>query len=567
MKKKSLLWLTALVLVMSMFLAACGGKKTEGEPGKSGGNKQGSAKDGGTVILAAGAKPEGIFNVNFYGNASDSEVLDLMDDGLLTTDENLKPKPNIASWETEDNKVFKFTFKKGVKWHNGDELVVDDWIFALETLANKDYDGPRYSNVETVEGAPAFKEGKAKEISGLKKIDDYNIEITFDKARVNNLDNLWTYPLNRTEFKDIPVKDMSASPQVRQKPVGLGPFKVNKIIPGESIEFVRFDDYWQGKPHLDKIIYKVIDPSLTVGELQNNKIHVTEFIPANYEEIKKLDNVEVIKTQGLVYYYVGFKFGHRIGEKNVMDNPKFHDKKLRHAMAHAINRDEWVKTFYYGLGKPTNTVVPSIHWTSADPSELKDYKYDPEMAKQLLEEAGYKDVDGDGFREDPKGKKLVINFQHPSGPNPTFEPRAKQLVQYWEEVGLKVKLNMPEATLNSEMIDKDEKSVEVFFGGWSVGSDPDPTAIWESNAFWNRPRWVNEESDKLMADALDIEIVGTDEAKRKDLYVKWQQLINEEIPLFPLLELEDTIAINKIVKGLTYSAVGKNSAHEWYIEK
>ena len=193
-----------------------------------------------------------------------------IDDGLTQYDKNMKPQPNIASWETKDNKVYTFTFKKGVKWQNGEELTVDDWIFAIETLADKDYDGPRYVNVKDIEGAPAYHDGKAKEITGLKKIDDYTIEITFDKPRVNNLENLWTHPLSRKEFEGVKVKEMSASPQVRQKPIGTGPYKINKVVPGESIELVRNEDYWQGKPHIEKIIIKVVDASLLIGELKNN---------------------------------------------------------------------------------------------------------------------------------------------------------------------------------------------------------------------------------------------------------------------------------------------------------
>src|SRR5699024_4114500 len=160
-------------------------------------------KTGGTLVYALDTAPDGIFNVNFYGNATDAEVIEFFDDGLIKYDEELKPEPNIASWETDDNKVYTFKFKEGVKWHNGEELTVHDWVFALETIAHPDYDGPRYANVENIEGASEVHEGKADSISGLNVINDYEIEITFDKARVNNLENLWTYPLSRKEFEGI----------------------------------------------------------------------------------------------------------------------------------------------------------------------------------------------------------------------------------------------------------------------------------------------------------------------------------------------------------------------------
>ncbi|MCM3238027.1 ABC transporter substrate-binding protein [Heyndrickxia oleronia] len=574
MKRKSILLLAALMLVMSMFLAACGGKEKTGTETKPKEEKtktddNGSeAKDGGTLIYAVETAPEGIFNVNFYGNASDAEVLDFIDDGLITYDEKMKPIPNIASWETTDNKVYKFTFKKGVKWQNGEELTVDDWIFAIKTLADKDYEGPRYVNVKDIEGAPAYHDGKADEISGLKKIDDYTIEITFDKARVNNLENLWTSPLSRKEFEGVAVKDMMASPQVRQKPIGTGPFKVNKVVPGESIELVRNDDYWKGKPHIEKIILKVIDPTLTIGELKNETIDMTPFAPVNYPEVQKLTNVNVLKSPGVSYYYVGFRLGTWDGKKNVANYDKYNNKQLRQAMAYALNREEWNEAFFFGLGHPVNRPVPSSHWIAADNSELPNaYEYDPEKAKQLLDEAGYKDVDGDGFREDPNGKKFVVNFGHYQTANPTFEARAKQIGQYWEEVGLKTKVTMTEVNLYYDQLEAGDKAVEVFFGGWSTGADPDPSGLWKSDALWNYPRWVSTDSDKLLDDALNVDIVGTDEAKRKQLYVDWQKLFNEEVPAIPISELDDTYALTKRVHGVELRPLGLNNASEWWLDE
>ncbi|MGE8205215.1 oligopeptide ABC transporter substrate-binding protein [Heyndrickxia sp. NPDC080065] len=565
MKRKSILLLASLMLVMSMFLAACGSK--EKSSGSDKGKSTGSGpQDGGTLVYAVDTAPEGKFNFNFYGNASDSNILQFVDDDLITYDEKMKPIPNIASWETKDNKVYKFTFKKGVKWQNGEELTVDDWIFAIQTLADKDYDGPRYTNVQDIEGAAAYHDGKAKEITGLKKIDDYNIEITFDKARVNNLENLWSHPLSRKEFEGVKVKDMSASTQVRQTPVGTGPYKINKIVPGESIELVRNEDYWQGKPHIEKIIIKVIDPSLMVGELKNQTVDFSDFSPVSYDEIKKLDNVNILKSPGVSYYYVGFRLGTWDGKKNVANYDKYSDKKLRQAMAYAMNREEWNNAFFFGLGHPVNRPIPSSHWIAADNSELTDYKYDPEKAKQMLDEAGYKDKDGDGFREDPKGNKFEINFSHYKTANPTFEARAKQIAQYWEEVGLKTKVSMVEANLYYDKLEKSDKSMEVFFGGWSTGSDPDPSGLWKSDALWNYARWVNEKSDQLLDDALDVTKVGTDQDKRKALYVEWQKLFNEELPVIPIAELDQTIALNKRVHGVELNPLGTNSSHLWWVD-
>ncbi len=564
--KKNWLTLTALMLILSAFLAACsgGGEKTSTNEGS---NAAGEPQDGGTLVYSLDSAPEGLFNWSFYSNATDAEVIDFFDESLISYDENLRPQPNIASWKTDDNKVYTFTFKEGVKWHNGEELTVNDWVFALETLADKDYDGPRYSSVQTIEGAPAYHDGSADSIAGLKVIDDYNIEITFDKARVNNLENVWTYAMPAKEFEGIAVKDMASSEQVRTKPVGLGPFKVKNIVPGESVEFERFDDYFNGKPHLDGVVLKVIDPSLTIGELQNNTLDMTAFHPSIKADIEALDNVKIEQYPGLSYYYIGFRLGTWDGSKNVMNDPKYQDLKLRQAMYYAMNRDEWNEAFFYGVGKTVNTPVPSNHWISADNSELEQYKYDPEKAKSLLDEAGYKDVDGDGFREDPNGDPFTVKFSHYATNNPTFETRAQAIVQYWEEVGLKTELSMTDVNLYYDQIEKADKSIEVFFGGWSTGTDPDPSGLWRSDALWNYSRWVSEKSDQLLDDALDVSIVGTDQEKRKELYVEWQKQFMEELPALPVAELDEIMALNKRVQGVTFDVSGTNRPNEWWIQQ
>jgi peptide/nickel transport system substrate-binding protein len=570
MKKKSLLLLTGLLLILSMFLAACssdkaGTKKTDDK--KNTGTTTQKPQDGGTLVYSLDSAPEGKFNINFYGTESDAEVIDFFDENLIKFDDKLQPQPNIASWKTTDNKVYDFEIKKGVKWQNGEELSVKDWEFALKVIADKDYEGPRFDNVRNIVGAQDYHDGKAKEIAGIKIQDDYHIQITFDKARVNNLENVWTYALSRKEFEGMKVKDMLSSEQVRTKPVGLGPYKVTKVVPGESVEMTRFDDYFGGKPHIEKVILKVIDPSLSVGELKNGTLDMTAFHPSIIDQVKALDNVRAVTYPGVSYYYVGFRLGTWDGSKNVMNEPKYQDLKLRQAMYYAMNREEWVKAFFFGVGKPVNRPIPTNHWIAADNKDLEQYKYDPKKAKELLDEAGYKDVDGDGFREDPKGKKFVVNFSHYATSNPTFESRAKALTQYWEAVGLKTKLTMTDANLYYDMLDKADKSMEVFFGGWSTGSDPDPTPLWGSKALWNYPRWVNADSDKLLDQAIDMSVVGTDKEKRKNLYVEWQKLFMKDLPILPIAELEETMAVNKRVQNVTFNVSGKNRPNEWWIKQ
>ncbi|TWT27975.1 oligopeptide ABC transporter substrate-binding protein [Planomicrobium sp. CPCC 101110] len=570
MKNKSLLVLFAMLLVVSAFLAACGGggsNEASNESNTKENAAEGEPQKGGTLVYGIDAPPEGLFNAAFYGIATDAEVIALYDEALIEYNEKLEPIPNVASWETEDNKEFTFTFKEGVKWHNGEELTVNDWVFALETIANKDYDGPRYTNVQTIEGAEAFRNGEADSISGIEVISDYEIKITFDEARVNNLTNLWAYPLPESVLGDVPVAEMSASEWVRTTPIGIGPFKVDKIVPGESVEFSKNEEYWNGDVNLDKIILRVIDNTSVVGALQNGDVDMISLQPVTAPEVKPLENINITTYPGLTYYYVGFKLGKFDSEKQTITEelPKYQSKELRQAMMYAMNRQEWVDAFFFGYANVVNKPVPSAHWNAADDSELNTYEYDPEKAKQILDDAGYVDTNGDGFREDPNGDEFVVKFSHYATGNPTFESRAQAITQYWEAVGLKSELEMVEVNLYYEMVEKDDPAIETFFGGWGTGVDPDPSGLWKADQLWNYPRYNNPESDKLLDDALNIDIVGDDQEKRKELYVEWQKIVNEDLPMLYIAELEEIVALNKRVGGATYDVSGQNNPAEWYV--
>src|SRR5699024_2314765 len=169
--------------------------------------------------------------------------------------------------------------EEGVQWPNGEDLTMGAWEIAIEVLADPDYDGPRFDYVAEIGGAEEYRDGDADEISEFEIEDDYNATSTFKAAKVNNLENLWSTPMPQAELEDIPVEDMDASEEVRETPVGLGPFKVKEIQQAEYYSLERFDDYWQGTPKLDEVLIKVIDSSAIIGSLESGEVDFMEITP------------------------------------------------------------------------------------------------------------------------------------------------------------------------------------------------------------------------------------------------------------------------------------------------
>lgn len=569
--KKAYRYLWFLSLIVVVVLSACGknGNETSNASNKTG---KSDAK-GGTLTVGIAEPPEGNFQSIFAGSTGDSNVIDFFNDSLIDVGDDLKIKPKILSWEKDKNDDLKYTFKvkKGIKWQDGNPFTMNDWIFTLETLADPDYDGPRYSGVAVIQGAEEKRNGEADSISGIKKIDDYTAEITFKEHKANNLLELWTSaPISEKVFKDIPVKDMAKSDAVRKNPIGIGPYKVKRIVDGESVELVKNKDYWRGEPNINNINLRVVEQTSMTQALENGDIDMATITAPIAKEIKDSgsENLQLLQAPSTSYAIVGFvlndydKKAQKIGK----ERPKYQDKKLRQAMAYAINRKEWIDAFYYGYGKPLNGLIPSAHWSGAKEGDVKEYKYDVDKAKQLLDEAGYKDKDGDGFREDPQGKPFVVNLKHYAGSNPTFEPRTAALKGYWEKVGLKTKVEMEEFGKYSSDLEKSSKDMEVYFRTWVQGSDPDPSELYRSTALWNESRYNNPKADKILDEAVDTKVVGDDNDKRKAKYLEWQKIMAEDVPVIPIVELEDVTAVNSRVKNFEVSLKGSNPIYEWSVE-
>lgn len=575
MKKKFWL-LLSLVFALSMVLAACadstsdsGGEKDSGsDSGDKSEAKADEPQKGGTVTYAFTQPFQGLLERGLYEGEDDDLILRFMTDSLVDTNDELLPEPGMADYEVDkDANTVTFTIKDGIKWHDGEPLVAEDMAYAYEVIAHPDYEGSRYSNVAMIEGAEEYHQGKADSISGIEVKDDKTLVLHLTDVAPNTIDNLWNYPMPKHYYKGIAVKDLPESDQVRKNPIGTGPFKVKNIVPGEMVELEKFEDYWQGEPYLDGVVYKVIDASLAAGALEKGEVDIMKIPSSQYEEIKKLDNLELHEESALSFNYIGFKFGHwdKKEKKNIMDNPKFQDKKLRQAMAYAIDRQGMLDSFSNGLGELIEAPMPPVSWAKVDDSELTTYDYDPEKAKQLLDEAGYKDVDGDGWREDPDGNKFTVNFDSMSGSD-ISEPRAQYVLQNWQDVGINAKMNggLKEFNLFYDTVEADDPSVDTFMGAWGMASDPDPTGLWTETDLWNYPRWVNEESDKLIKEGISDK--GFDRDYRVEVYGEWQKLVNEELPMIFLYSPIDVYAANKRLQNVhTNSFTSQVDTHLWWV--
>ncbi|MBO0421716.1 ABC transporter substrate-binding protein [Enterococcus plantarum] len=575
MKSKKLLGLITLTAVATVTLAACGGGKKSDS-----GNKNVETEDiskftmtvkndkeaikGGTldVAVASDTQFKGLFSEVYYQDAYDNYYMRPSHEGLFSYDDDFViTDDGAAKLDLDvDNKKATITLKDNIKWSDGEAVTADDLIYPYEVIGNKEYTGIRYDDDFTnVVGMDEYHDGKADTISGIKKVDDQTIEVTYKEMNPGMLQlsgGVYMSAMPKHVFKDIPIKDQEKSDAVRKNPVTFGPYYMSKIVTGESVEYLPNEHYYKGKPKLDKIVFTNVPTASIVEAVKAKKYDMVYAMPTdNYPTYKDSEGYQMLGREELAYTYVGFKLGTYDKEKGeVVMNPdaKMADVKLRQAMGYAMDNDAIGQKFYNGLRTGATTLIPPIFKTLHD-TDIKGYQYDLDKAKKILDDAGYKDTDGDGLRENPKGEKLTINFASMAG-GETAQPLADYYLQQWKEIGLDVKLatgRLIDFQAFYDKIKNDDPEIDVFQAAWGVNSAPSPAGLYGRNAAFNYSRFASEENDKLLK-AIDSK-ASFDDTKRKEAYDAWQEYMFEQAPVIPTLYRNEIMPINDRVKSFTWN--------------
>ena len=569
MKKKSLVFLSAAA---ALTLAACGSannnSSTSSEASKAASKSkfssevthEGTAIKGGTLkyALVAASPFSGIFIDELASNSVDSTIASQVDQSMFEYDENRKlTNTGLASieFDVEGKTVTIKLNGKDYKWSDGQPFTIDDYIFAIEAIGNKDYTGSRYNDRYTnIVGMKDFHEGKSDKISGVEKVDDYTVKLHFEKMLPSMQlagGAIPAYTMPKHIFKDIPVKEWEKSEYVRgNKVVGLGAFTIESVVAGESVTLKANEYYYKGRPKLDKVVMQVVAPNAIVSEMKAGNYDIATMPSAQYESFKDLTNVTYVSAFAPSYEYIAFHLGKfdKATGKNVTDpNAKMSDVKLRQAMGYALDIDAAGESLYNGLNYGTNSIILPFFKDVYNP-EQEGFAYNPEKAKQLLDEAGYKDVDGDGIRENKDGSKLQINFAARTRDDAN-ESLIQQYLLWWKEIGLDVQLytgRTIESNNFYEKIQADDPEIDVFAGGWGVGYDPNPANLFGETAKFNFSRYVNEKGTEIMKKIASTE--AFDEAKLKEFYKEWQAYAHDEAFMIQTLVGDSVTAVNKRVK-------------------
>ena len=577
MKKKNMVILFSATAALT--LAACGNNQSSSSSSASGTTKyasevthDGTPIKGGTLkyAIVSSSPFSGIFADELSQDTTDSSIGGLIDESMFEYDENRKlTNTGLASIEFDvEKKTATVTLNsKDYKWSDGQPVTIDDYIFAYQAIGNKDYTGARYDDdYKNVVGMEEYHDGKADSVSGLEKVDDYTVKIHFKEMSPSMQlagGSVCAYIMPKHIFKDIPEAEWEKSDYVRgTKFVGLGQFKIESIVNGESVTLVPNEHYYKGVAKVDKVIMEVVSPDNIVSEMKAGNYDIATMPNSQYEAYKDLTNVTLLSAQASAYEYIGFHLGKYDKEtgKNVTDpNAKMADVKLRQAMAYALDIDAAGQNLYNGLQHSSNSIIIPF-FKDLYNKDQEGFTYNPEKAKQLLDEAGYKDVDGDGIRENKDGSKLTINFAARTR-DEANESLVQQYLNWWKEIGLNVQLYTGRTIeLNSfyDKVQADDPEIDVFAAGWSTGYDPNPSGLFGETAQFNFERYVDAEGTAIMDKISSTD--AFDETNNVEYYKEWQKYVHDKAFIFPTLVGEELTAVNKRVKYYDVNLGSKKSA-------
>ncbi|WP_067140055.1 ABC transporter substrate-binding protein [Oceanivirga salmonicida] len=467
-----------------------------------------------------------------------------------------------------DNKVIIVTLREGLKWSDGHPLTVDDLIYAYELIGHKDYTGVRYNDgMRNVVGMEEYRKGLAKTIEGLEKVSDTELRVHVKEAQPEILrggGGLYAQFVPKHYLKDIAIQDLESSDEVRLKPLSYGPYKITQIIPGESVEYVP-NEYYYDKEHMpmvESLVIKILPSSSVVKSMEVGEFDTYIGVAAaSYKLYKDFDNLVVLGSPSVSYTYVGFNLGHWDDKKkeNVVDpDKKMADIRLRKAMAYSLNVREITQQFYEGLREKANSPVPPI-FSSYHDSKPR-YEYDLEKANALLDEAGYKDIDGDGIREDKNGKPFVIEMAF--GISEISEELSKKFMQDWAKVGLKVELATGRLMGNNFFPTiQSNKGYDIYIAAWTVGTILDFSEFYGRKARFNFARIASEKNDELIAKTSSLE-AAKDLEYRKQAILEWQDnYMENELGFLPIMFGYVLSPINKRYKEVSTTNDDREAAN------
>ncbi|NLZ54485.1 MAG: hypothetical protein GX892_15335 [Thermoanaerobacteraceae bacterium] len=544
MKDKKIL---VLMLVLSLFISACSHSSLNSPEQHDTVEEEnvGPPQSGGTVNLGTTS----ILNMNPL-LAKDDETkafLSLIFEGLVKIDNQGIVQPALAeTWQiSDDGKTYTINLRPDVKWHNGevfssaDVKATFDKIMELKKQkSNKDL--PKYAEFDNIQSYEAP--------------DDNTFIVSLYKPDADFLYELNLGILSASFFETSEIQGKGNEQHTENlEYIGTGPFEIFDKT-SYSVTLKRNDNYFGNTPYLEEINIKTYADTTSLKEaFIKGEIDMITIEPIDWNIFQEMENVYLLQYPSRYFEFVAVN----------LSNPVLSDVNVRKAILLGIDRNRILQDTTLGRGIVIEGPILPYSW--AFNSQIQHITYSKKMAEQQLEEAGWRDEDGDGILEKTIGnKKYKLEFELlVNTDNGARYQTASHIEKNLKDLGISVKLvNAPWNELTEKVM---SKKYDTAIMGWKLAPNPDLRFMFASSEIRNGYNFVSYANPEL-DDVLDK--AKTANEGRKELLYKAQEIINKDLPYLFLYSPDKVLALNKRLKGIKADPINLfNSVDEWWVDE
>ena len=427
-----------------------------------------------------------------------------------------------ASWEVDaDSRVWTFTLRDDVVWHDGEPFTAADVVFTVEAIRSPDI-ASRWS--------AAFAS-----LDTIEALDDHTVRFTFQEPFAPLLStlayNLAIVPAH--VLADMDLSNPSGPSAFVTNPIGTGPFRFVEQVSGSSFVLEANPDYHEGRPSIDRVEFRVIpDVNAQVAQLLTGELDIAWTVQAiHYDRLAAAPNIVLNEVDVPRFDWIPLN----------LTNPLFQDVRVRQAMIMALDRDTMVEQVFGGFGQvATGPIPPSIAWVPREDAIL--WPYDPERAVQLMAEAGW-ERGSDGLLRNAAGETFRFTMLADRG-DPTRDAVYLVAQDAWRSIGMDIQIETTE--WNTVLARYRTGDYDVRVGWWVIKPDPDLYDYFHTNGPLNQILYSNPVVDELLERGRAV----AGEAERAAIYAELQQIIAEEQPSIILYYPTEVRASSARVQGL-----------------
>jgi peptide/nickel transport system substrate-binding protein len=505
---------------------------------------------GGTFIFAAGSNIHTL-DPHFAYDTLSTAACRLLYDGLLDYDYDGNMIPSLAAElpkMSHDGRIFRFTLRSGIKFHNGREITAEDISWSLHRLLSERIGSPGYPFFKSIEGAPAYHTGDAERVEGIVVLDEKTIEFRLDEADQTFLNALampFAYPLAREHVEEL--EEAEGRDAVGRHPVGSGPFAFSRWERGVQVEFERFDEYWAPRARPDRMIFlENISADVASARFRNGDLDII-YRPS------KVNRLLLRQSEAWARYRAESPSPSLFALGLNCELPPFDDVHVRRAVAFALDRSKLEKLDPGRAIAATQVLPPML--APHDPDLPTKQVFDLDRAKEEMGLAGF-----------PEGLSEPVTLWVRG----ESEVRAAQLFQQdLKAIGIEIELKMVSFATYLKETGK-PRVAQAAFTGWHQDF-PDPSnfmdILFHSRSIHpenseNRAFYRNPKLDAI----LDSARAEVDREVRLGLYAEANAILAEDAPWAFLYYPVDMVAWQPYVKGFRPHPVWANEYRNVWLD-